>query len=272
MKDHTNNISEQSYPSAEGMSLYYWHGGLLLLARTLMLNRPTTSIAATLRIALGDPYTIEVEGRELTTRASIVAPKSRRASVNACDSDMALFYLPVERPEYSSLRRRFGSEPVIELDLADFNPVLPRLRLAFDGKLAGPEIKALVYETLGIVAGPAADAVAIDPRILYCCEVLATLPLNEFNIDSLAQQVHLSSSRLRSLFKQSIGHSIGEYARWSAVWLAMGRYTPDRSFTEVAMEAGFFDLAHVSRTFVEVFGISPSLAVDSDFLVRHHIS
>ena len=100
---------------------------------------------------------------------------------------------------------------------------------------------------------------------------MANMPLNEFNIENLAQQVYLSSSRLRSLFKQNIGHSIGEYARWSAVWQAVDQYTPGRSFTDVAMETGFFDLPHVSRTFVEVFGISPSLAIDSDFIDRHRI-
>ncbi|WP_269618505.1 helix-turn-helix domain-containing protein [Zhongshania sp. BJYM1] len=263
--------SDAREPLVEGVKLYYWHGGLLLLAKSLVLHRPTTSIAATLRIALREPYLIEVEGRRLTARASIVAPKSCRASVEARDSNMALFYLPIERPEYGGLRRRLGAESVLELDLDDFSSVLPKLQQAFDGKLADSDVKALAYETLGILVGSSTEVAPIDPRIVRCCEILATLPLNEFNVDWIAKQVHLSPSRLRSLFKQSIGHSIGEYARWSAVWQAVGQYTQGRSFTDVAMDAGFFDLAHVSRTFVEVFGISPTLAVDSELVERHYV-
>ncbi|MBW2940781.1 helix-turn-helix domain-containing protein [Zhongshania aquimaris] len=258
-------------PVVEGVKLYYWHGGLLLLAKSLVLHRPTTSIAATLRIALREPYTIDVDGQRLSTRASIVAPKSRRASVEARDSDMALFYLPIERPEYGGLRRRLGNESVVELELDDFSPVLPKLQQAFDGKLAGSDVKALAYETLGILVGSNTEIAPMDPRIVRSCEILATLPLNEFNIEAIAQQVNLSSSRLRSLFKQTIGHSIGEYARWSAVWQALGQYTQGRTFTDVAMDAGFFDLAHVSRNFVEVFGISPTLAVDSNVVERHYV-
>jgi|TARA_R110000782_G_scaffold73107_15_gene146275 AraC-like DNA-binding protein len=265
------DIKDTLNPSGDAMKVYYWYGGLLLLAKSLVLNRPTTSIAATLRIALAEPYKIEVDGRRLTTRASIVAPKCRRASLDATNSNMALFYLPVERPEYRRLRQRLGSESILELDMADFSAVLPQLKKAFDGQLANAELKTMVNETLSIVAGPARELAVIDPRIVRCCEIMANMPLNEFNIENLAQQVYLSSSRLRSLFKQNIGHSIGEYARWSAVWQAVDQYTPGRSFTDVAMETGFFDLPHVSRTFVEVFGISPSLAIDSDFIDRHRI-
>ena len=39
-----------------------------------------------------------------------------------------------------------------------------------------------------------------------------------------------------------------------------------RKLTDVAVEAGFYDLAHADRTFVEVFGMNPSTAIDPRFV------
>ena len=119
---------DAEHPAPHGATIYHWHGGLLLLTNSLYLDRPTSPIAATLRIALGEPYTIEVEGRVLTTRASLVGPKRCRNRITAVNSDMALFYLPIERPEYAGLRTLLGQEAVVELSLDIFEPVLPRLR------------------------------------------------------------------------------------------------------------------------------------------------
>lgn len=254
------------HPAPTGATIYHWRGGLLLLAQTLLLDRPTAPIAATLRIALGQPYTIEVEDRILTTRASLVAPKQCRKQLTAVNSELALFYLPIERPEYASLRQRLGNEPIVELDIALFEPVLSRLRAAFERRLSGPQVKVLALDTLALVAGPADVAPAIDPRISKVCTLLAETPLNQFDLNALARKVHLSPSRLRSLFKQQIGHPIGEYARWCATWLGVNLWQPGRTFTDIAFDAGFFDLAHSDRTFVEVFGMSPSLAIDSNFV------
>ncbi|MES2719355.1 MAG: AraC family transcriptional regulator [Pseudomonadota bacterium] len=257
---------DAQHPAPHGATIYHWHGGLLMLTNSLYLDRPTAPIAATLRIALGEPYTIEVEGRVLTTRASLVGPKRCRNRITAVNSDMALFYLPIERPEYAGLRALLGKEAVVELPLETFDPVLARLRQIFNDQLSGSEVKALTDETLLLAAGSLTVTEEIDWRIRKVCDLLARTPLNQFDLEGLAKQVHMSASRLRSLFRQQIGYPIGEYARWSAMWQAVSKWRKDKTFTDVALEAGFFDLAHADRTCMEVFGMRPSLATDTGFV------
>jgi len=270
MKTAGGEAAGLPHPAPAGARIYLWHGGLLLLAESLYLDRPTAPIAATLRLALGAPYTIEVEDRVLTTQASLVGSKRLRKRVVAPHSEVMLFYFPIERPEHAALRRFVGKEPVLGLDMARFAPVLPRLRLAFDGKLTPAEVRRLADDTLRLVADPADVVDKIDPRIRKACELMATMPLNEFDLDALAEKLHLSPSRLRGLFREQIGHPIGEYARWSAIWQAAENWHSGRSFTEVALDAGFFDLAHADKTLVEVFGMSPSLATDPRFVQLIH--
>lgn len=258
-------VDELPHPAPAGLRIYHWHGGLLLLASTLVLDRPTQPIAATLRIALRNPYSIEVEDTTLTTRASLVGSQRLRKRVTAIDSDVALFYLPIERPEHAGLRARLGGAPIIEFEDSLFDAVRPRIRAAFDGELSPAEVRELADDTLKLIAPADATSKTLDPRVQLICDKLTRTPLNEASLQSMAQLVHLSPSRLRALFRQQTGCAFSDYARWSAIWQAANPWRPDRTFTETAVEAGFFDLAHATRTFVEVFGMTPSVATDPRF-------
>ncbi len=252
-----------THPTPNGALIYHWHCGLLLLAETLILTRPMKAIAATLRIALREPYTIKVEDYTLQTRASLTGSKRNRKKVLAEHSDVALFYIPIEQPEYRGLRKWLGDRPVADLDIKLFEPVLPRLQEAFDGSMPGAEVKQLMLDTMGLISTSDTEPDALDPRVFKACEILKRTRLDEYSIESLADQVHLSPSRLRNLFREQIGQPIGDYARWTAIWQAAGYWKPGVTFTEAAVEAGFYDLAHATRVFIEVFGMPPSLVTDA---------
>ena len=106
----------------------------------------------------------------------------------------------------------------------------------------------------------------MDNRIVRAREILDDTPLNEVRLESLAEQVHLSPSRLRELFKKQTGFTIGQYARWRAVWRASLLWQRGLKFTDLALEAGFHDLAHVDRAFTEIFGMNPSKVIDAAFV------
>lgn len=252
-----------SHPTPNGAVLYHWQGGLLLLAETLVLTRPMKAIAATLRIALGEPYTIEVEGCTLVTRASLTGSKRVRNKVMAERSDVALFYIPMEQPEYLGLRHWLGKAPVADLDINIFEPVLPRLREAFKGDIPAQDVKQLMLDTIRLITTSDTELAGLDARVLKACEIMNKTSLDEFNIDEIADQVHLSSSRLRSLFREQIGQPIGDYARWTALWQGVGYWKQGISFTQAAAQAGFYDLAHLTKAFIEVFGMPPSLVADA---------
>ncbi|MDP3858949.1 MAG: AraC family transcriptional regulator [Stagnimonas sp.] len=254
------------HPVSHGATIYYWSRGLLMLANTLVLDRPTSPLTATLRLGCKAPYDLEVEGRKLRTRASLVAPRSGRRRITAVDSDIALFYFPLEMTEYAGLKEFLHGEAVIDLPFEPFEHMLPALREAMAGRLPGSIAKDLfqqaVHATTGKLARPADP---LDPRIEKARQLVDQLPLNEVRIDRLAAQVHLSESRLRELFKLQVGATIGEYSRWQAIWRAANLWRSGRKLTDVAVEAGFHDLAHADKVFIDTFGIPPSVIADPRF-------
>lgn len=260
-------MTDLPHPAPAGVTIYYWPCSLVLLARSLILDRPTGPPAATLRIGCSKPYTVEVEGRTLETRCSLVAPKAKRKKVIAIDSDIALFYLPIDRPEYRGLRAVLENQDVLDLPIESFEHLLPDIRRATTEILSAAEIKTLSRQMVEIITGEATPPFeAADPRVDAACRILDDMPLSEVSLDGVAGRVYLSPSRLREIFKRQVGFTIGEYARWRAIWRATMAWKRGLKLTEVAVEAGFHDLAHLDRTFNEFFGMNPSTAIDPRFV------
>ena len=260
---------EIPHPAPQGVTIYYWPCSLVLLARSLLQDRPTGPLSATLRIACGKPYLIDVGGRQLRTRASLVAPQAPRKRIAAIDSEIALFYLPPDLPEYAGLRELLGGESLLDIPVETFAPVLPRIRRAMTQVVPAVEIRALVREVVGLLTGqplPAISEAAPDARVQRACAVLDAMPLRDVSLAAVAERVHLSPSRLRELFRRQTGFTIGDYARWRAVWRAAMLWKRGLTLTEVAEQAGFHDLAHADRAFNEVFGMNPSKVIDPRYV------
>ncbi len=104
--------------------------------------------------------------------------------------------------------------------------------------------------------GPAGIGDERIRRVTLLMEQNLSAPLS---IDELARRVQVSSRQLIRLFRAQTGSSpISYYRRLRlnyARWLLMNS---DDSITQIALEAGFSDCAHLSRQFRSVFGMPPS--------------
>lgn len=77
-------------------------------------------------------------------------------------------------------------------------------------------------------------------------------------IAALAKRAGLSPSRLQHRFRAHTGLALRPYLRWRRLLMAMSAVTQGLSLTDAALEAGFSDAAHFSRTVQRHFGITPS--------------
>ena len=98
-----------------------------------------------------------------------------------------------------------------------------------------------------------------DPRIISTVEFIKNdLALGQLSADLLAENIHLSTSRFCHLFKEQIGIPVRRYILWCRIQEAAKELIKGGNFTKAAHAAGFSDSAHFSRTFMEMFGVSPS--------------
>ena len=83
--------------------------------------------------------------------------------------------------------------------------------------------------------------------------------LNEqFTIQSLSEMAQVSQTSFRRLFKAHTGKSPSDYIRELRMTSAARMLlTSDREIAEIGYQVGFSDANYFSRTFRQVFGVSP---------------
>ena len=92
-------------------------------------------------------------------------------------------------------------------------------------------------------------------RVLQQIEADASLALNHRDLAALA---HLSTSRFAERFRAETGMPVRNYLLWRRLLRALKALQGGASVTDAALDAGFADTAHLSRSFRRVLGAAPS--------------
>lgn len=93
-----------------------------------------------------------------------------------------------------------------------------------------------------------------------CALIQQSADLSQLSAQWLAQQVALSPGRFLHLFSQQTGLSLRKYLRWQKllrVFRALAAPQPP-AFTELALQAGFYDAAHLANEIRQSFGLALS--------------
>jgi AraC-like DNA-binding protein len=99
----------------------------------------------------------------------------------------------------------------------------------------------------------------IDDRIQRVTDFFRShITTHEFNLEMLAGIACLSTSRFTHLFKDRVGIPIRPFILWCRMRVAITSVLAGMTLTQAAHEAGFSDTAHLSRTFMDMFGVNPS--------------
>lgn len=77
-------------------------------------------------------------------------------------------------------------------------------------------------------------------------------------VDPVAERVGLSLSRLQHVFKADMGISMKRYMLWRRLVAGLEGLHGGASLVDAALEAGFSDSAHFSRSCADMLGLAPS--------------
>lgn len=130
----------------------------------------------------------------------------------------------------------------------------------FNSDESGDEkiIAAIDNNLVQLITGSANQEKIIEGRIKKATNFIQSSLHKEISVEMVASKVFLSESRFAHLFKEQIGIPFRRYILWCRMQAALKAVTDGQTFTQAAYEGGFADVAHLSRTFTEMFGVSPS--------------
>ncbi len=162
----------------------------------------------------------------------------------------------------SEIARKIKSSGLLENDL--FSPDLNIFHLVnsneLEQALVNPEpgrLRDLIDKVLRCLSREI-SIVTTDDRIAFIEQLISTTHPDEISLKSLAGQIYLSESRLRSLFKVVTGVPLHRYILWNKIRFATNRIMAGHSVNDAALEAGFADSSHFHKMMVKMFGESPS--------------
>lgn len=236
--------------------LYFWQGEALYIGAGLDSSWHHHH-AVQIGVSLGAPFAIRQDPNQIPTPCrGFVAPSHVFHQVYSAGVPSVFIWVESESAVAAALMSTYSSQTVTllsdDLSLEIVSDVSRQVNCS-TARTIVDHIYAQMCDQ-PIIANPIdARIQAVVDRINHTSEVDISLLTHE-----LAISIYLSPSRLRHLFREQIGISIQQYILWQKLMIALSASVGGVSLTDAAHEAGFSDLAHLSRTFRQMFGIKPS--------------
>jgi AraC-like DNA-binding protein len=167
-------------------------------------------------------------------------------------------------PEFQVLAPLLKGAQVRELNASVLASLADEFVEARRGKLDAASVRNLLHRMIFSLTGRQPQPPKLNPHVVRVLQLIQEYPLDAANPTWLAEQVNLSPSWLRSLFRKEIGSSLSQYLRWSAIWKAVWLWSPGEPWAEYASAAGFHDFSHFNRAFNATFGVNPSTLSNPD--------
>jgi AraC-like DNA-binding protein len=113
----------------------------------------------------------------------------------------------------------------------------------------------------------------IDSRVVKIKEMIDhTECLEKIRLNEISKEISLSESRTLHLFKEQVGVPFRKYILWKKLKRAISLFanTKDKKVTDIALEAGFSDSAHLSKIIKSSFGLSPTEILKNSQFIKDH--
>ncbi len=233
--------------------LFLWRACALVVGPGID-SKMHSHFAMQLTVGLDQPFRARLseEAPWTETDSAIFVPNQ----LHQIDGSGMLAHLFVDLPQHGGAGA--GALVAGYARLPEFDTVRTALQEACSGTLDLDGAADATKVWLDCALTTSLTPTAFDPRIAQTLAWISTQENQAISGTELAARVHLSVSRFTHLFRQQTGLSLTRYLLWTRLLAAVDAVAHGANTTAAAHTAGFADLAHMSRTFRNTFGVMPS--------------
>ncbi len=237
--------------------LYFWNGLALFLGESIDTSEHRHH-AIQISIGLTRPFKLHFSGHQHAYQTIIMAPNFPH-QFDGNGGKQAIFLIEPETTLGQSLiKKYFQKGKVKEIENARFEMSFNELRNHLPPGNQCQEVKLCCDNLLNTLLGAPVLLTPMDARIEKALYFIEQAKHQKISSQTIAQQVYLSESRFLHLFSEQMGIPLRRYILWLRLIQGVKVVLGGVSLTTAAHEVGFADSAHFSRTFKEMFGLTPS--------------
>ncbi len=198
----------------------------------------------------------------------LVPAEARSPAMLSRGEPMGFVFVGADHPSYQPLRRLAGERPT-----PGAVPQGDRLRdVLYQAYQEAPDFNTLIARVQPLLPEPIDPP--MDERVRKALEIMGQDLSGRMTLEDVAARVYLSPTRLIHLFKRETGLTFRRYRLWVRVMVGVNVLGQDEpmpvTLTRLALAVGFADLAHLSRTFRQNFGIRPTSVLRMDGSLTVH--
>lgn len=184
------------------------------------------------------------------------------------DCNGALGVMVYVDPESSEGARLGASlrDDITNISAARLESAANELRVLVERAEETTDIPGIIRRAVsGLTPGPV-PVRRFDDRVTTVIEAIRASDDLRFSLDRAADIACLSSTRFAHLFKEQVGLPFSRYMLWRKLTRAMVAISSEPTIAAAAQAADFSDAAHLTRTFYQMTGMSPSALMRGEFV------
>jgi AraC-like DNA-binding protein len=260
-------------PMTDTSYIYLWEGRFLYAGKSIS-SHTHSNHALEIGISMDKPFRMkDAEGIWKESHGIMIAPDSNHECMAPAASQIIHIGLEPESMDANKIIKIFLNKS--HFAFLDGHNVV-RFANQFKQQLTDYNDISSVSRILNNFLGQLMDNTSswaetekhMDARIKNVIRLLKESNEDRLSLRELADRAGLSDSRLVHLFKEQVGIPIRRYALWIRLNRAILEIARTRNLTEAAHNAGFADSAHFSRTFLRMFGSSPSEILKNSQIIQ----
>jgi AraC-like DNA-binding protein len=242
-------------------ALYLWEGRAMYIGE-IVDNTPHSHHALQLLLSFGEPFRLHTGGTWHAGRCALIAPDHVH-QLEGKELHQILLLIDHEAVAAQDLVSRYlSNKSVMIMDGLSGKTDLQKLKGVFSSctrAYSCVHASYLAEKVISVLSGGAKqNSRPMNERVQRALDVIREIDADKVSVGEIAGMVHLSESRLIHLFTREVGIPIRRYLLWRRMVQGIQLVLSGRSLTEAAHNAGFADSAHLSRTFRDMFGFTPS--------------
>ncbi len=243
---------------------YLWEGGFFVMGQAGGEVPGHAHHAIQIFVAIDGEVGIRVRGDDWREARGIIVRPDVEHSFNARGATGAMLFVDPESAEGVWLQSALARDVTL-VPAARLAKCSDALRTFWERPLEALDIGDLIRHCVHTLCAGAPPTRKLDARVATLLKAIRVTDDLRLSLEDAARLVHLSPGRMAHLFKDELGLGFRRYMLWRKVTRAMLSIGREHTIAAAAQAGDFSDAAHLTRTFHQMFGLSPSVMMRGEF-------